>query len=595
MMKKTRRLLAVLAVLALTAAACGGDDGDDEDTTGTTAAEEQPVRGGTFVVGLASLPNIALVSAVNTQGGMQQVAGLLYNGLVELDKDGKPVPELATSWEIKDNGKVYEFTLRDGVKWHDFATSGKTVTAADVKFSFEVLIRNHARAQTSIGPALEKPCSTGAAPLDCPSIVATEAAAGTPAKVTFRFANPYAPLLQQMLHTDGPVIPKHLWDGKPAPTAATPLPEGQNPVGTGPFKFASQSANEIVFERNADYFKPGLPYLDRVVWRVTAAPRQDLETGAVDWLWGVSGTDLPALRGNAKVRIDTGTVSAAGSTNCTLVLVQNLFKEGETPQAIRDGSAVPHRILGDVNVRRAVAAALNRPTYVKDIQQDDGSRVAESAINSGISWAHSPSPLPAYDVREADRLLTAAGWVRSGGEGTRAYQGADAGQPGRPQAGEKFEIDLSGFSGTQTDLANKVKQDLAVVGIEVTANTVTPAQMNTLYGNRNYDMLVFSNCQGFDPEIGVRRLYHSSAITGAPFTNGAGYKNATVDSLFDQASQKVDQAARKPLYAQIQAQLAKDLPYLYVMESVANRAYLASCKGFQPYTGHFAEAGWCQR
>lgn len=586
-----RRLWVAVTVLAVIAAACSSNAKKQP----AASAPQQPVRGGTFVVGLSSLPNIPLVSAVNTQGGMQQVAGLLYNGLVELDENGKPVPELATSWDIRENGKVYEFTLRDGVKWHDFATSGAYVTAADVKFSFEVLIRNHARAQSSIGPALEQPCSTGSAPLNCPSITATEAAAGSPAKVTFRFANPYAPLLQQLLHTDGPIIPKHVWDGKPPPTAATPLPEGQNPVGTGPFKFASQNANEIVFERNPDYFKPGLPYFDRVVWRVTNAPRQDLETGAVDWLWGVSGTDLPALRENPKIRIDTGTVSAGGSTNCTVKLVLNLWKEGEQPAAIQKGTAAPHPILGDVNVRRAVATALNRSTYVKDIQQDDGSRLADGAINSGITWAHASAPLPAYDVREADRLLTAAGWVRPGGSGTRVYQGADAGQPGRPAAGEKFEIDISGFSGNQTDLANKVKQDLAVVGIDVTANTVTPAQMNALYGNRNYDVLVFSNCQGTDPEVGVRRLYHSTAITGAPFTNGAGYKNATVDSLFDQAAQKVNLADRTPLYAQIQTQVAKDLPYIYLIESVANRAYSASCHGLNAYTGHFAETGWCQR
>jgi peptide/nickel transport system substrate-binding protein len=349
-MSAKRRLFVVALVLGMVAAACSSSD-DGKEPAGP-AAEEQPVRGGTFVVGLASLPNIGLLSAVNTQGGMQQVAGLLYNGLVELDEAGKPVPELATSWDIRENGKVYEFTLREGVKWHDFATSGKYVTAADVKFSFEVLLRNHGRASTSITPALEQPCSTGAAPLSCPSITASEASPGSPAKVTFRFANPYAPLLQQLLHTDGPIIPRHVWDGKPPPTAATPFPDGQDPVGTGPFKFSSQNANEIVFARNPDYFKAGLPYLDRVVWRVTAAPRQDLETGAIDWIWSTTGTDLPALRENPKIAINTGTVSAGGSTNCTVKLLLNLWKEGEQPGAIRDGSAAPHRMLGDVNVRR---------------------------------------------------------------------------------------------------------------------------------------------------------------------------------------------------------------------------------------------------
>ena len=589
-----KRLVTVMMVLALVATACGGDD-DEEGAggqgSGTSAPAEQPVRGGTFVVGVTSLPDIALNPAVNTQGGMQAVSGMLYNGLVEIDENGKPVPELATKWDVREDGKQYEFTLAEGVKWHD----GRPFTAADVKFSFEVLLRNHARTQTSVGPALEQPCTTGTAAPDCPSITATEAAAGTPAKVTFRFKNPYAPLLRQLNHNEAPIIPKHLWDGKPAPTTATPLPEGQNPVGTGAFKFVSKSPNELVYERNPDYFRRDLPYFDRVVHRVTAAGRQDLETGAIDWLGTVPGVDLAALRGNPNVKIDTGSLSAGGSGNCVLTLVLNLHKEGESPAAIRDGTAAAHPMLGDVNVRRGIAAALNRPTYIRDIQQEDGSRLANGPFHSGIAFAASSAPLPPYDVREADRLLTAAGWTRAGGAGTRTYTGPDAGQPGKPAANEKFAIDYSGFAGTQTDLGNKIRQDLAAVGIELTVNTVTPAQMSPLYSGRNYDTMAFSNCQQTDPEVGTRRLYHSSAITGAPFTNGAGYKNPTVDNAFDQAAQKVNDADRTPLYAQAAAQIAKDLPYLYLIETVANRAYRSQCQGLKAYTGHFADTGFCKR
>ncbi len=399
-----KRLVTVVIAFALVATACGGDDGNDAGQGGgTSAPAQQPVRGGTFVVAVTSLPDIALNPAVNTQGGLQAVAGHLYNGLVEIDQSAKPVPELATRWDIRENGKVYEFTLAEGVKWHD----GRPFTAADVKFSYEVLIRNHSRTQTSIGPALETPCTTGAAPPDCPAIVATEAAAGSPAKVTFRFANPYAPLLRQLTHNEGPIIPKHLWDGKPAPTTASPLPEGQNPVGTGAFRFVSRSPNELVYERNPDYFRRDLPYFDRLVHRVTAAGRQDLETGAVDWVGTVPGVDLPALRANPKITVDTGSLSAGGAGNCVLLVVLNLFKEGEAPPAIRGGTAVAHPMLGDVNVRKAVAHALNRPTYIRDVQQEDGSKLANGPVHSGITFAHFPQPLPAYDVREADRLLTA--------------------------------------------------------------------------------------------------------------------------------------------------------------------------------------------
>jgi len=586
-----KRLVTLAIALSLVAAACGGGD-DSGGGTGTSAPAEQPVRGGTFVIGVTpSLPDIGLNPAVNTQGGLQAVAGLLYNGLVEINDKADPVPELATRWEIREEGKVYEFFLADGVKWHD----GKPFTAADVKFSFEVLLRNHSRTQTSVGPALEQPCTTGSAPPDCPSITAAEAGGGTQAKVTFRFKNPYAPLLRQLTHNEAPIIPKHLWDGKPAPTTATPLPEGQNPVGTGPFKFVSRTPNELVYERNPEYFRRDLPYFDRVVHKVTTTGRQELESGTIDWLGTVPGVDLTPLRSNANVKVDTGTLAPGGAANCLLTIVLNLFKEEEAPAAVRAGTAAAHPMLGDLRVRQAIAASLNRPTYLRDVQQEDGSRLATGPIHGGIAWAFAPNPLPAYNVGEADRLLTAAGWTRSGGSGTRTYTGPDAGQPGKPAANQKFEIDYSGFAGTQIDLGNKMKQDLAAVGMDLTVNTVTAAQMNTLYSGRNYDTMAFSNCQQTDPEIGVRRLYHSASITGAPFTNGAGYRNQVVDNAFDQAAQKVFQADRTPLYAQAAGQIAKDIPYLYLIENVSNRAFSAKCQGLKTFTSHFAETGYCKR
>lgn len=305
------RMVALFMAMVVVGAACA-DDEEEADQAG------QPVRGGTLVVALsAPLPGPnTLNPAVNTQGGMQQAAGLLFSGLVEIDENAKPVPELASKWDVRDGGRTYEFTLVQGVRWHD----GRPLTAADVKFSFEAaLLRNHARTQSSVGPALAQPCTRAPAPPSCPSIEAVEASGDQPARVIFRFANPYAPLLQQLGHTEGAIIPKHVWDGKPPPTAATPWPPGQNPIGSGPFKFVSHSPSEIVFERNPDYFRQGLPYLDRVVQRAIptlAAQVQALTAGEVDWIWTVRGQDLPAVKGNQALRVVTGSQSGGGSSNC---------------------------------------------------------------------------------------------------------------------------------------------------------------------------------------------------------------------------------------------------------------------------------------
>lgn len=581
-----RRLIVTALVITLVGAACAGDDDAStapEPTTDTSGAKDEPVKGGTFVVGVSPpLPAQGTLNpAVNTQGGMQQAAGLLFNGLVEIDEDAKPVPELATKWTVADDGATYTFELRPKVKFHD----GTPLTAADVKWSYEAaLLRNHARTQSSIGPALATPCAPAPEPPSCPSIEAVEASAGKPATVTFRFAKPYAPLLQQLTHSDGAIVPKHVWDGQPPPTAAMPWPAGQNPVGTGPFKFVSHDASEIVFERNPDYFRAPEPYLDKVVQRAVepGAQAQTLAAGEIDWLWGVSGQDLPGLKSNPDLEIITGSQSAGGSTNCVQKVVFNLFARGAKPPAVRDKSAPPHPILGALPVRQAMASALDTRVYVEQVLQGNG-KLATSPISSQIKFAHTKAPIPAFDQQKAAKLLDDAGWASPGEGQTRA------------RAGQPLSVDMFHFGGNEAALATKIKQDLALAGVEVRLQQVDGAGKNALYGGREFDTMIVSNCQATDPEIGVRRFYHTTAISGAPFTNGAGYGNTEVDAAFDEAARELDPKARGALYAKAQKQIAADLPYLWLLETVSVRAQTKDCKEVRAYTGHFLEGAFCER
>lgn len=576
------RAAAAFLVLGLLSTACTGGDRDASDN-GATSGATGPVKGGTFVVGSGpQLPAKGTLNpAVSTQGGMQQVAGLLFNGLVEIDENAQPVPALASKWEMADDGATYVFTLRGDVTFHN----GAPLTAEDVKWTYEAaLLRNHARTQASIGPALAEPCAPAPQPPNCPSIEAVEAAGSQPATVTFRFAKPYGPLLQQLSHTEGAILPRRVWDGEPPPTAAMPWPAGQDPIGTGPFRFLSQDASEVVFERNPDYFRAPEPYLDRVVMRAgePAAQAQALAAGEIDFLWSVSGQDIPALQSNPDVVIDRGSQSAGGSTNCVQKLVFNLFERGAAPAQVRAGEAAPHPILGDLRVRQAIGHALNTDVYVQQVLQGNG-KLATSPISSEIAFAFTPAPIPSFDQEAARRLLDQAGWTNSA--------------PGqvRTRNGQRLALDVFHFAGPEAALATKISQDLALVGVEARLQQVDPAGKTVLYGKRGFDTIVVSNCQATDPEIGVRRFYATSAITGAPFTNGAGYSNPDVDRLFSEAAQELDPAARGTIYAQIQEQIAADLPYLWLLETVATRAYTKDCKDVRPYTGHFLEAASCAR
>jgi len=536
------RRITVLAVLVLLAMWSLG--------FGLARAQDAPVRGGTLVVAIVSDPG-HLNPAITTSGATHAASELLYNGLVGRDERGDPVPELAESWQVEQGGTVYRFRLRDGVKWHD----GKPFTASDVKFTVEeVLLKFHARTRASMGSLL--------AGIEAPD----------DRTVVFRFKQPYAPLLYQLDATEAPIIPRHVYQGTDPQTN----PANSNPVGTGPFKFVSYTkGTEIRLARNPTYFKPGLPYLDSLVMRIIpdlSVQVLALENGEVDFLWELPGPLQSRIKSDARFQT-ARTGYHPGGSNCIMTMSFNLDRP----------------VLKELRVRQAVAHALDRQTFLSQILFGDG-KVAAAPISSEIPWAHAAGlAMPKADRAEGEKLLDGAGWKKEG-EGPRTARGV----PGVAD-GTRLSIDFLHFP-TFAKYGELVRQQLAVVGIGVVLKPLEPAVFApTVFKDRNFDSNVISYCNGPDPEIGVRRMYHSSQIGPAPFTNAAAYRNPRVDALFDEASRTVERDKRSRLYRQTQEIVVQDLPYYWLVETVSTRAWTARCSGFKAWTGLFAEGASCRR
>jgi peptide/nickel transport system substrate-binding protein len=531
------RWLAFLAVATLAAPASGH-------------AQTNPSPGGTLVVAISADPG-HLNPAITTSGATHTAAELIYNGLLGRDERGDSVPDLAESWVIEQSGAVYRFRLRDGVTWHD----GTRFTAADVKFSFdEVLLKFHARTKASMSGAL--------AGIEAPD----------DRTVIFRFKQPYAPLLQQLDATEAPIVAKHLYQGSDPQTN----PANASPIGTGPFKFvAYKKGAEIRLARNAAYSKRGLPYLDEIVMRVIPDPGTQvlaLESGEVDFLWGVPGPHQSRLQADARFRMGQTSYHPGGS-NCIMTVSFNLDRP----------------TLKDVRVRRAIALALDRDAFLRQVLFNEG-KVATAPISSEILWAHARGlTLPSFDRAEAERLLEAIGWKKER-DATRVARGV-AGVPD----GTRFTLDFLHFPAF-AKYGELMRQQLGAVGIDVTQRPLEPAVFApTVFKDRAFDTNVISYCNGPDPEIGVRRMYHSSQIGPAPFTNAAGYRNERVDALFDHAGRTVERERRSELYRQIQEILVQELPYVWLVETPTTRAWAARCSGFKAWTGLFAEEASCKR
>lgn len=360
--------LGMAVALALSACSSGGDDDASKQQKGSTTGADAPRYGETLVVAATSDPG-PLNPGITTSVPTHVVTGPMFDGLVGIDQNLQATPDLATSWDVANDGKSVTFHLADGVTWHD----GTPFTSADVKFTFEeILLKFSSRTKAALGPVLEG--------IDTPDA----------ATVVFRFKQPYAAFLALIEKVNAPIMPKHVYQG----TDPMTNPANQKPIGTGAFKFEEGvTGDHYTMVRNDKYFKKGQPYLDRIVVRIIpdeASASAAFERGEVDYMLFPPARDvarLAALPGVTKT--DKGREAFASVT----YLVFNLNRPA----------------LKDVRVREAIAAAIDKQFIVDAVQS--GQAIATTGpISPELKAFYNPGvKVVAHDVERAKTLLAEAG------------------------------------------------------------------------------------------------------------------------------------------------------------------------------------------
>ncbi|MBD0688226.1 ABC transporter substrate-binding protein [Streptomyces sp. CBMA123] len=321
------------------------------------AASAAPRRGGTLTVasGIDFTPSLLFAQSANTL-----VQRLVFNTLTRYDNELRPQPELATSWQVAEDGRSVTLKLREDVVFHN----GRKFSADDVVFA----VRN-----------LQNPSRS--AQLRSTAAAVTDFRKNGDHELTLTLAHPVSnlfDLFEFMIIADEATVEDAV--------------AGKQLIGTGPFRFTERKPGaSITFTRNDRCWQPERPYLDGVEIRVI--PQSDsllssLKTGQSHLSYGVRGKDVATLKNDPQFRItqyDTG----AG--------------------AYYIGVNVTAEHVGDKRVRQAIAWAVDRERLVQ--QALGGYGLASSAPWPKSSPAYSAAGATRYrhDPDKARQLLKEAG------------------------------------------------------------------------------------------------------------------------------------------------------------------------------------------
>lgn len=474
-----------------------------------THAAEQPQRGGTLNIVVQPEPPL-LILGLNQQGPTQTVAGKIYEGLLTYDHDLNPMPGLAKSWEVSQDGKTYTFHLEEGVTWHD----GKPFTAGDVVFSTtEFLMETHPRARANFARA--------------EAITALDEYT-----VEFRLKEPFPAFLLAFEVSSAPMMPAHIYKG----TDYRNNPMNKTPIGTGPFKFKEWvKGSHIHLTRNDAYWQQGKPYLDEIYFKVipdAASRAVALESGSIQ-----------QSQYNAIEPFDVQRLSALPHLELDL--------KGYEFVAPLAWIEMNHRVepFNDKRFRQAIMYALDRE-FIRDRIWFGLGRVATGPVNQATKFYEPDVRDYSFDREKATALLDEMG-LEPDGNGVRATV--------------KF-LPMP-YGETWTRLAEYIKQSLGKVGIKVVLESSDAAGWVQRVSNWDYEMTTNFLYQYGDPALGVSRTYISDNIRkGVMFSNTMGYENPEVDRLFAEAAMETDPEQRQDLYSKVQKILVEDVPVAWLME-----------------------------
>ncbi|WP_102958795.1 ABC transporter substrate-binding protein [Mangrovicella endophytica] len=461
----------------------------------------------------------------------------VYNRLVEFERGTtNVVPGLAESWEVSEDGLVYTFHLRKGVKFQttDFFTPTRDFNADDVIFSFDRQGNKENKFFAYAGDVTWGYYND----MSMPSLVKSfEKVDDNTVKMTL--TTPNAPMIANLAMDFASIMSKEYADKLLAD--GTPEKLNQQPLGTGPFTFVGYQQDAVIRYKAFDQYWGGKQPIDDLVFAITqdAAVRlQKLKAGECQVASYPNPADIPALKSD-----DTLNVLEQPGLNVGYLAYNTTQAPFDKPE-----------------VRRALNMAINKQAILEAVYPGIG-QIAKNPIPPTM-WSYNDAVKDdTYDPDAAKKMLDEAG-VKDLKMKVWAMPVA---RPYNPNARRMAEL---------------IQADFAKVGVGVEIVTYDWTQYLKLAGDPKHDGAVLAGWTGDngDPDNFLAILLGCDGVGSG---NKAAWCNKDYDALIKKASTISDQAERAKLYEQAQVIFKDQAPWATVAHSLVSLPMLKSVQNYK--------------
>jgi peptide/nickel transport system substrate-binding protein len=432
---------------------------------------------------------------------------LNYDFLVGYSLDLQPTPDLATSWETSDDGKVWTFHLREGVTWQD----GEPFTADDVAFTYNYIVDNEMGAFSSLTTFID------------------EAVAIDDLTVEIRCTQPKANIISTWI----PILPEHIWSKVDPGKAGASFQSRPPIIGTGPFQVVEVKKGDYVKMVRNPTFWGDQPTIDEILFVTYQNPdtmTQDLIGCGLDAAWGVPAAQFPKLESDENLE----------------AIAYNLLTWDYLSINCYEGTSRGNPVLKDVVFRQALNWAIDRQKIVDlawDGRGEPGSTIMtpDSWVDPDYHWQPPADQLYTYDPTRAKEMLDSAGYKDSDGDGIREDK---SGKPIKLRLWARAESPQSQRTGSLLtgwfrDLGLKIQYQVMDDGIYY--DSIWAYQGNTY--SPDFDMYLWAYDGYADPGDTLASFITSQIENW----NEPCWSNAEYDKVLDDANSELDLEKRKEL------------------------------------------------